>query len=66
MEGWTEDRRRDAVRPKPESDPAANYASDVTPARLVTRLITDRGICPASRYGLLALFPERARRVSGE
>lgn len=38
---------------------AANPAFDVTPARLVTSLITDRGLCPASRDGLLSLFPER-------
>ena len=38
----------------------ANPAFDVTPARLVTSLITDRGICAASRDGLLSLFPERA------
>ncbi len=40
--------------------PAANYAFDVTPARLVTGLITERGICDASEAGLAALFPERA------
>src|SRR5690606_10478713 len=40
--------------------PVANYAFDVTPARLVTGLITDRGVCAASREDLAALFPERA------
>jgi methylthioribose-1-phosphate isomerase len=35
----------------------ANYAFDVTPARLVTGLITERGVCPASRQGLADLFP---------
>jgi methylthioribose-1-phosphate isomerase len=39
--------------------PAANFAFDVTPARLVSGLITERGICPASRAGLLGLYPER-------
>ena len=39
--------------------PAANPGFDVTPARLVTGLITERGICKASREGLLALYPER-------
>jgi methylthioribose-1-phosphate isomerase len=39
--------------------PAANYAFDVTPARLVTGLITERGVCAASEAGLLGLFPER-------
>jgi methylthioribose-1-phosphate isomerase len=38
-----------------------NYAFDVTPARLVTALIIDRGICAASRVGLLEMFPERRR-----
>lgn len=40
---------------------AANYAFDVTPARLVTGLITERGICAASREGLLSLFPGKSR-----
>jgi methylthioribose-1-phosphate isomerase len=39
----------------------ANPAFDVTPARLVTGIITERGVAPASREGLLALYPERAR-----
>jgi methylthioribose-1-phosphate isomerase len=39
--------------------PAANPAFDVTPARLVTGLITERGLCAASETGLLSLFPER-------
>ncbi|CAH2599729.1 Methylthioribose-1-phosphate isomerase [Rhodovastum atsumiense] len=38
---------------------AANPAFDVTPARLVTGLITERGCCPATTDGLLSLFPER-------
>src|SRR6267378_2847996 len=47
------------VRLIPEGSAVANYAFDVTPSRLVTGLITERGICPASADGLLALFPER-------
>jgi methylthioribose-1-phosphate isomerase len=39
--------------------PAANPAFDITPARLVTGLITERGIAPATREGLAALYPER-------
>jgi len=54
------------VRLVPEGSPAANYAFDVTPARLVTGLITERGVCAASREGLLSLFPERRRRLAGE
>lgn len=48
------------VRLTPESSNAANPAFDVTPARLVTGLITERGICAASEAGLLALFVEQA------
>jgi methylthioribose-1-phosphate isomerase len=48
-----------SVRIVPEGSAVANYAFDVTPARLVTALITERGVCPASTEGLLALFPER-------
>jgi methylthioribose-1-phosphate isomerase len=58
IEGWSDDGRRVAVRLTPPDSPAANYAFDVTPARLVTGLITERGLCPASRAGLLELFPE--------
>jgi methylthioribose-1-phosphate isomerase len=61
IEGWTEEGRRVTVRLTPADTPAANYAFDVTPARLVTALITERGTCPASRQGLLGLFPERDR-----
>jgi methylthioribose-1-phosphate isomerase len=39
--------------------PAANPAFDVTPARLVTGIITERGVAAASRAGLLSLYPER-------
>ena len=43
----------------PEDSPAANYAFDVTPAHLVTGLITERGICEASEEGVFGLFPEK-------
>ncbi len=45
----------------PEGSPAGNPAFDVTPARLVTRLITERGACAASEAGLLSLYPEQAK-----
>jgi methylthioribose-1-phosphate isomerase len=48
-----------SVRLTPEGSPAANFAFDVTPARLVTGLITERGICPASEEGVLGLYPEK-------
>lgn len=47
------------VRISPEATPGGNPAFDVTPARLVTGLITERGIAEASPEGLLSLFPER-------
>jgi methylthioribose-1-phosphate isomerase len=50
------------VRVSPEATGAANPAFDVTPARLVTGLITERGVAKASREGLKALFPERSKR----
>ncbi len=47
------------VRIIPEKSPVANYGFDVTPARLVTGLITERGICKATREDILRLFPEK-------
>jgi methylthioribose-1-phosphate isomerase len=44
----------------PQGSPVGNPAFDVTPARLVTGLITERGVCAASANGLAGLFPERA------
>ena len=46
--------------------PAANPAFDVTPARLITGLITERGICAASEEGLLSLYPERRQSANGQ
>ncbi len=43
-----------------EKSAVANYGFDVTPARLVTGLITERGVCKATREGILSLFPEKA------
>lgn len=47
-----------SVKIIPEKSPVANYGFDVTPARLVTGLITERGICSATRDDILRLFPE--------
>ena len=44
----------------PEGSPVANYGFDVTPARLVTGLITERGVISADRAALAKAFPERA------
>ena len=48
------------VRIVAEDSPVRNDAFDVTPARLVTGLITERGVCEASERGLAGLFPGRA------
>ena len=48
-----------AVRILPEGSSAANPAFDVTPARLVTSLITERGVCEANEDAILELFPEK-------
>jgi methylthioribose-1-phosphate isomerase len=57
--GRTSDGRIETVRIVPEGSPVANYAFDVTPARLVTGLITERGVLKADRAALAAAFPER-------
>lgn len=48
-----------SVRICPESTPARNWGFDVTPARLVTQLICERGICEANENAILSLFPEQ-------
>ena len=60
MWGKTDTGELTSVRITPEITPGGNPAFDVTPAHLVTALITERGICPASTEGLAALFPEKA------
>ncbi len=59
MEGVADDGSVVEVRIAPEGTPAANHAFDVTPSRLVTALVTERGICPATTEGIAALFPDR-------
>ncbi len=48
----------DSVLICPETTQASNYGFDVTPAHLVTKLITEKGVCDASEKGLLELFPD--------
>jgi methylthioribose-1-phosphate isomerase len=57
--GRADDGRLVSVHLTPEGSPCANPAFDVTPARLVTGLITERGVCAAGRNALAALYPER-------
>jgi methylthioribose-1-phosphate isomerase len=59
MTGRTADGRIETVRIAPPGTPVANYGFDVTPARLVTGLITERGVLKASRAALAQAFPER-------
>jgi methylthioribose-1-phosphate isomerase len=56
-DGWA-DGRPVEVRVTPEGSGAANYGFDVTPRRLVSGLITERGVCEANEQSILALFPE--------
>src|SRR6185503_671832 len=65
MTGRTADGRIETVQIVPDGSPVANYGFDVTPARLVTGLITERGVVRASREGLKAAFPERAGGAPG-
>lgn len=60
MTGRTDDGRIETVTITPKGSPAGNWGFDVTPAKYVTGLITERGACPATKDGLKALFPENA------
>jgi methylthioribose-1-phosphate isomerase len=60
MTGKTKDGRIETVQIIPDGSAVANYGFDVTPARLVTGLITERGVIAASRAALAKAFPERA------
>jgi methylthioribose-1-phosphate isomerase len=60
MTGRTGDGRIETVRIVPDGSAVANYGFDVTPARLVTGLITERGVLTPDRASLAAAFPERA------
>ncbi len=62
MTGRTADGRIETVRVVSDGSPVANYAFDVTPSRLVTGLITERGVLPADREALARAFPERATK----
>jgi methylthioribose-1-phosphate isomerase len=53
-----------SVMVPPAESPAGNYAFDVTPARLVTGFITERGICKATEADILKLFPEKTSAPS--
>lgn len=50
-----------SVQLVPDGVQVANYAFDVTPARLVTGIISERGVCPATTAGLASMFPEHVQ-----
>jgi methylthioribose-1-phosphate isomerase len=60
ISGMTDEGRVARVRLVPDNAPVANYAFDVTPARLVTGLITERGVIDATREAIARTFSERA------
>lgn len=60
IEGWNGSEIQ-TVRLVPENSSVANYGFDVTPARLITGLITERGICKADKESILTLFPENRK-----
>ncbi len=60
MTGLTRNGQIETVEIAARGTPVANYAFDVTPARLVTGLITERGVIAANRQAIAAAFPERA------
>ncbi len=62
VSGKTQDGRFETVQIVPDGSPVANYGFDVTPARLVTGLITERGVIPASPAALAETFFDRAGR----
>src|SRR5437660_7507238 len=64
MTGKTADGRIESVRIVPDGSAVANYGFDVTPARLVTGLITERGVVVATRAALAQAFPERVEAAS--
>ena len=57
IEGWNGRKMMEVILTPPNS-PAVNYGFDITPARLVSGLITERGVCEANEEGILTLFPE--------
>ncbi|GAB5378529.1 MAG: S-methyl-5-thioribose-1-phosphate isomerase [Acuticoccus sp.] len=64
VHGRTPSGETTTVQITPDGSPVANYAFDVTPARLVTGLITERGTAAANREAIAALFPERASKAA--
>ncbi|MFS4579800.1 S-methyl-5-thioribose-1-phosphate isomerase [Phaeobacter sp. C3_T13_0] len=64
VQGVLDNGEIDVLRVTPEKTSCSNPAFDVTPNRLVTGLITERGICDASEHGLAAMFPDLIRKAA--
>jgi methylthioribose-1-phosphate isomerase len=64
VQGVAEDGSIAKVQVTPQGSPVGNPAFDTTPARLVTGLITERGVSPATPEGLAAMFPDLAKKVA--
>ena len=62
VQGRGDDGIRSVLLP-PQGSPAGNFAFDVTPARLVSAFITERGVCQASEEAIRGLFPEKTNRL---
>ncbi|TAG12303.1 MAG: S-methyl-5-thioribose-1-phosphate isomerase [Rhodobacterales bacterium] len=65
VQGRTKDGRIESVQISPDGTTARNPAFDVTPAELVTGLLTERGLCPATEAGMAAMFPDLKSAVRG-
>lgn len=63
LHGRSRDSQLIAVQVTPAGSPAANPGFDVTPARLVTAIITEQGVCAANKSGLRSLFPQASERT---
>jgi methylthioribose-1-phosphate isomerase len=63
MSGKTADNSIGTVQICPDASPARNWGFDVTPARYISGLITERGVCAASEQGILSLYPEHAESI---
>jgi methylthioribose-1-phosphate isomerase len=67
ISGLCEDKRARRMQLTPENSPAANYAFDVTPSRLITGLITERGmISPVNEKTIVRPFPEKSAASMAE
>jgi methylthioribose-1-phosphate isomerase len=64
--GRAADGRIETVQLVPDGSPVKNYAFDVTPARLVTGLITERGVIAPNEAALAGAFPERVKMANSE